>query len=160
MDLASGQYTRLTNDTRRNLYATRSPDGRRIAYMSDYELWLMNADGSDQRRLIEGEARDLTWSPDGAKIAFESQDVPGMGTDYDLWIVNADGTEKQRVTTTPGLHIYNPSWSPDGTKLAFVGYPDGPIGKGQVFVVDIVSGAMTQLTTVGDNFEVFWVNGK
>lgn len=83
-----------------------------------------------------------------------------MGTDYDLWIVNADGTEKQQVTDTPGLELYNPTWSPDGTKLAFVGYPDGPTGEGQIFVVDIASGDMTQLTHVGNNFEIFWVNGK
>ena len=160
LDEQTGQYTRLTNDTRRNLFASWSPDGQRIAFMNDYELWIMNADGSDQRRLIEGEARDLTWSPDGTKIAFESQDAPGMSIDYDLWIVNADGTGKQRVTNTPGLELYNPVWSPDGAKLAFVGYPDRSNRKGQIFIVDIASGEMTQLTHEGNNFELYWVNGK
>ena len=49
-----------------------SPDGRQIAFVRSYDIWVMNADGSEQRRLASGAARDRSsWSPDGRTIAFD-----------------------------------------------------------------------------------------
>jgi Tol biopolymer transport system component len=77
LDLAGARYARLTIDPSNGMYPTWSPDGSRIAFMSwrtgATELWVMNADGSDQRRLTEtawGDAIDPRWSPDGKRIAF------------------------------------------------------------------------------------------
>ncbi|MFW6116209.1 MAG: TolB family protein, partial [bacterium] len=58
--------------------AAWSPSGEQIAFSSDrdgnYEIYVMNADGSDQRRLTSSPGTDwgATWSPDGARIAFAS----------------------------------------------------------------------------------------
>lgn len=158
LDLASGQWTQLTDNNQRNLFAAWSPDGTQIAYMQDYTLWLMDSDGRNPRRLIDGEARDMDWSSDGTKIAFESQEVPAASSDYDIWTVNPDGTGELRVTNTPGLYIYAPSWSPDGKQIAFVAYPDGPSRLGQISVLDIDSGETTQITSEGDNIAPFWVS--
>ena len=78
---------------------TWSPDGRMIAFNSlshdgpgGYDVYVMNADGSDQRRL----ARDVSfhaWSPDGQKLAFD-----GNG---DIFVMNADGSGQRRLTRTP-----------------------------------------------------------
>ncbi len=74
------------------------------------KIYLMNEDGSDQVMIAETtRGGNLTWSPDGTKLAFE--DVGGIYT------VNADGTGETRVPTTSEGDQW-PSWSPDGTKLA------------------------------------------
>lgn len=110
-----------------------SPDGRRIAFVSDRdnperrahisnEVYVMNADGSGERRLTHaipggnGNA-DPAWSPDGTWIAFDGDDAQGHG---DIWIVHPDGTGLRNLTNSFGIEDFWPSWSPDGARLAFV----------------------------------------
>ena len=61
-----------------------SPDGRRIAFESNWQLWVMNADGSGQRRLTRNGARNFAsvWSPDGRRFAFEHRIGRGQSTDW------------------------------------------------------------------------------
>jgi dipeptidyl aminopeptidase/acylaminoacyl peptidase len=85
----------------------------------------MNADGSNQTRLTNNTASDANpvWSPDGTKIAFESNQGSGTAED-DIYTMNADGTNQTRLTTNP-YNDAEPSWSPDGTKIAFSTNRDG-----------------------------------
>jgi dipeptidyl aminopeptidase/acylaminoacyl peptidase len=67
--------TRLTRSPWPEFDATWSPDGTQIAFRSepkdgDPEIWLMNADGSEQQGLARG--LSPAWSPDGSKIAYAS----------------------------------------------------------------------------------------
>lgn len=57
-------------------------------------------------------------------------------------MINADGSGLQRLTAEPGEEI-NPAWSPDGTKIAFSGHSDD---AWDIYVVDVESGAVSQLT--------------
>ncbi|MEX2531770.1 MAG: hypothetical protein WD960_13465 [Gemmatimonadota bacterium] len=77
LDVDGRRYRRLTIDPNNGMYPTWSPDGERIAFMSwrtgSTELWVMNADGSEQRRLTHterGDAIDPRWSPDGRWLAY------------------------------------------------------------------------------------------
>src|SRR5436309_3550490 len=80
--------------------ATYSPDGTRIAFMNnydgDYEICVMNADGTGVEQLTKNSAVDAypSWSPDGSKIAFTSN----RDGDLDIYVMNADGARQRQLT--------------------------------------------------------------
>ena len=105
MDAAGGPLTRLTADPANGMVPSWSPDGRRIAFMSwrngRTEIFVMNADGTDQRVLVSmpsGDAIDPRWSPDGASIVFVH--LPGgmQGEERTIWRVDADGGNLRRLS--------------------------------------------------------------
>ncbi|WP_026905145.1 DPP IV N-terminal domain-containing protein [Pedobacter glucosidilyticus] len=58
------------------------------------QIWLMNADGSNQKQLTQTGGYTSDWSPDGSKIVFtDSRAVNGR-----LWLMNADGSNKQQLS--------------------------------------------------------------
>ena len=77
--------TRLTNNDTRDEYPSWSPDGTKIAFASGrdsehngffyYQIYSMNADGSNQTRLTNDDHinRHPSWSPDGTKIVFQKK---------------------------------------------------------------------------------------
>ena len=93
--------------------ASWSPDGKKIAFHSDRdgngEIYVMNADGSEQRNLTKNAANDSSpsWSPDGKKTAFESM----KDENYEIHIMNADGSEQKNLTNSPASDRQL-SWSP------------------------------------------------
>jgi Tol biopolymer transport system component len=97
-----------------------SPDGRRIAFLSDDDLWVMNADGTRRRRLVDNhdrESSDIAWSPDSRTIAFTG----GGG----ISVVNADGSGLRNLTDDDPVLDMDPAWSPDGRAIAFTSDRDG-----------------------------------
>lgn len=66
--------TRLTTSSRNDTHAFWSPDGTQIAFESDDDVWVMDADGSNQTQLTTDDSRDTHpyWSPGGTQIAFQS----------------------------------------------------------------------------------------
>jgi TolB protein len=107
-----------------------SPDGSTILWVSDrsgsHDLWLMNADGSNQRDLTntpDVQAENPNWSPDGTRILFDScpassYPCPGGTVDYNVFVVNADGSGLRQLTTSPAIEA-NPAWSPDMRKIVY-----------------------------------------
>lgn len=101
-------------------FAWPSPDGRQVAYYSgedgDYEIYVMDIDGRNQRRLTNNSGRDAspTWSPDGEWIAFES----ARNGNYDLFIMRPDGSDVRQLTSGPDNDFF-PSFSADGQWLLF-----------------------------------------
>jgi Tol biopolymer transport system component len=95
-----------------------SPDGARLAFFRDADLWLMNADGSGQTQLTHTGTYDRspTWSPDGRKIAFESPRA-GFGAE-DIYVIDVDGSNETRLTTVGALDRA-PNWgTPRGLATA------------------------------------------
>jgi Tol biopolymer transport system component len=121
-----------------------SPDGRQIAFVrSGYEiadipepaggpagLWVMNADGSNQRLVTGMAAGAQEWSPDGKWIAFVAS---GDGTEgADVWLAPAAGGAPKDISQIPGDES-NISWSPDSQALAVT------VKRGELYEQWIVS---------------------
>jgi Tol biopolymer transport system component len=109
------------------LYPAWSPDRSRVAlsrYSSStgtYDLYVMNADGTDLRRVLDRDTHDVRprWSPDGTRLVFVSMPRTATGTgEPHLHVVNLDGTGLRRVTTGADPEDQG-SWSPDGTRILF-----------------------------------------
>jgi len=84
------------------------------------------------------------WSPDGTKIAFVDR-APATQLTH-VWIMKADGTNLQMASSDPvGLGF---AWSPDGGRIAYVrrGFFDHSYSNGTVWIVDIATGSLRQLT--------------
>ena len=136
----------------RNEYDDRSPvwspDGRRIAFVSDRDgypqgMYTMNPDGSDVRRIAPGSGGvpTLVWSPDGRHIAFGQYDRGEWDTEsngyigavYFVAIVGSDGSRYRRVVESDSL-ISELTWSPDGRHLVFFTTQDK---KNTLNIVDV-----------------------
>jgi TolB protein len=108
--------TRLTNSRNFDGSPAFSPNGKKIAFESDQDIYTMSATGTDKKNVTRSnnvEESDPAWSPDGTKIAFSGQ------SGSDIYVINKDGSGLTRLTTHAGADI-SPAWSPDGTRIAFV----------------------------------------
>lgn len=89
-------------------------------------LFLMDADGSEERRLV-ADGSEPAVSPDGRRIAFITARDRNGELNYgdqvtpagELYVMRADGTHLRRLTRTRDLNEANPSWLPNGKRLAY-----------------------------------------
>ena len=157
MDANGENLVRLTQRSKDNYEPVWSPDGTKIAFASYGTIHVMNADGTNLVQLTQrvptqresGDSSDSSmstdsspvWSPDGTKIAFESDRNDNINV---IYVMNADGTNLAQLTGTDGLISFTrPAWSPDGTKIAFVaahGERDGTGGYSHGSFAIYVSG--------------------
>ena len=85
----------------------------KIAFVSgrdgNNEIYVMDADGSNQTRLTSNSEQDSypSWSPDGSKIAFTSY----RDGNYEIYVMDADGSSQTRLTSN-GIYSLWPDWGP------------------------------------------------
>jgi Tol biopolymer transport system component len=142
LDVETRFERRLTDHTRLDYNAAFSPDGARVAFVSERDgigqIYVADADGSGIRRVTESFGLDDTpaWSPDGRRIVFsstrESAGEPGRAWNA-LYVMDADGSNVRRLTP-PGVSDYSPVWSPKGDLIAFAS-GSGEAGKTDLYVV-------------------------
>jgi tol-pal system beta propeller repeat protein TolB len=130
----------LTSGGSINSSPSWSPDGSQIVFMSNRnpalvespgntlstgaDVWVMDADGSNLRRLTENTVYDASpaWSPDGEHIAF-MRSVQRSDDVWDVYVMDADGSNQYRMTTWKG-YDGDPTWSPDSSTILFVSTRD------------------------------------
>ena len=104
-----------------------SPDGTKIAYTADNEIYVTNVDGSDQRRLTHspagGGSYQPAWSADGSTIAYwrtaARTGEAGGPTDAEIYTIPATGGTPTRLTfdNVPSIA---PTWQqPRGTRIIY-----------------------------------------
>ena len=145
----------LTNGAADNTAPVWSPDGLRIAFVSERdgnkEIYTMRIDGADPVNLTQNEADDWTpaWSPDGTEIAFSSM----RDGNWEIYLMWADGSYPLRLTHDPEADI-SPAWSPDGRWIAFASKRDG---DWDIYVMDREGKNVKQLTNApGSDLSPAW----
>jgi hypothetical protein len=116
----SGASVELVRAQTFNGFASPSPDGRQVVFYSgrdgDYEIYVMDRDGGNPRRLTTSRGRDAspTFSPDEQWIAFESD----RSGNYEIYIMRPDGSDVRNLTNNPAGDWF-PTFSADGQWLLF-----------------------------------------
>ncbi|HEX8127745.1 MAG TPA: Calx-beta domain-containing protein [Pyrinomonadaceae bacterium] len=116
---------KLTDNAGSNSRPAWSPDGSQIAFDSTSRpsgdgIYLMNADGSNQRRIVDTSvvkgAHSPKWSPDGSLIMFSGALFANPGP-AKAYLVAPDGSNLTSVNGSGPY--YDPAWSPDGQRIVF-----------------------------------------
>jgi TolB protein len=136
---------------------TISPSGQ-LAYSSadaengSMEIFVSNLDGSNRRQLTHSKkAVNIAprWNPaTGREIAF----ISDRGGQPEVYVMDSSGANQHPLIARGG-HADSPSWSPDGRYIAFTW---GGAGNFQVFVADVATGHLLQLTSRGTNESPSW----
>jgi Tol biopolymer transport system component/DNA-binding winged helix-turn-helix (wHTH) protein len=146
-----------TSDTDQGPGPQFSPDGKKLAYMSDrsgtMEIWIANRDGSNAFQLTAvGGAGTPRWSPDSQAVAFDATTTTGSK----IVTMNLHGGAPQ-ILTQDAFHNVCPSWSRDG-KWIYFGSPRS--GDWQVWKMPAGGGSPVQVTQHGGQAALESLDGK
>ena len=148
---------RLTNNAYFDAYPSFSPDGSNIAFLSrrssTLDLYVMQADGSKQRKLYDsgGNDADVDWGSNGMTFSRENK----------IWSLQSDGTHPLKITDPPDagrqgtanlpVGDYDARLSPDGSKIVFerLEDPNAVHGGYDLFVINSDGTGETRLTNNG-----------
>jgi predicted Ser/Thr protein kinase len=111
VDRRGGTPKQLTDGPNRDNTPVWSPDGKRLAFASfrdnQWNIYVMNADGSDIRRLTSTSFNvKPSWAPDGKHLLFQSDREGGQ---QQIFIIPVEGGQARRLTQGPA-HNASPSW--------------------------------------------------
>jgi dipeptidyl aminopeptidase/acylaminoacyl peptidase len=150
LSLRGGTPIRLTASEKNIADPQWSPDGRRLAYVRDDEIWVVEVDGSRLTKLIGGPGggQQPRWSPDGRRVAFVSR---RRGWSQ-IWLIDAPVPKRGRpaadpkppeptVLTEPGIDVDSFEWAPDGNRIAVMAHrtPE-PNETAQIAIVEVPTG--------------------
>lgn len=161
----NSNLTKTRDKTLTEYYPAPSPDGKLIVFqsaiLSKREIWIMNSDGSGERKLINSDEgfKGVAWgglkfSPNGRKIMF----VPDEGSSSQIYIINADGTGLKAITDKIVKASGGVSWSSDGKKIVFTSNKDG---NDELYIINVDGTDLRRLTNSNfNNCCPDWYSGR
>lgn len=182
---ADGSHTHAlaSNSPRYDAEATLSPDGKTVVFTSlrdgDLELYTMNVDGTNVRRLTHELGYDggAFFSHDGQWIVYRSfhPQTAQDSADYktlieqntvkptrmEIWIMRADGSGKRQVTSLGGAN-FAPYFHPDDKRILFASNHKNPRSRNfDLYLVNVDGTGLEQVTTSTefDSFPMFSPDG-
>jgi dipeptidyl aminopeptidase/acylaminoacyl peptidase len=170
LDLESHKPRRFAHSPKSERAPRWSPDGRRLAFLSDREersqVYVMPADGGEAERLTEGKnaVSAFEWSPDGKHIAFlapepkseaeekreKDKDDARIVDDADkrtrLWVIEVE-TRKVRRLTAGAWQVVQVCWAPRGDRLFVLATdrPNATVWDNRLFAVALADGSMKEV---------------
>jgi len=153
-----------------NVSPSISPDGTRIAFITDKEeyteiLLISAIDGEVLKKVVRGTKSatfeslhlfrpGICWSPDGSKLAFSAK----AGKEDIIYIMDEENGSILSSLRAKCDAVYSPSFSPDGKSMVFTGIKNG---MSDIYIIDIETQKLTRLTedTYDDRDPVFSPQG-
>jgi Tol biopolymer transport system component len=164
---SSASALSIAPSTRRSHSAQFSPDGSKIAFVSDrsgkWELWISNADGTEASQLTNFGAASVgspRWSPDGRSIAFDARPKGHS----EIFVVSVDG-QGLRDLSPRDQEEKQPAWSPDGHWIYFDSNRAGPMQLWKMTnlgteATPVLKFAVTDPRVAPDGRSLFYTDGS
>jgi serine/threonine-protein kinase len=114
----SGQVEKLLDARGRYAHLFPSPDGRRLAFVSGQDIWVLDVKRARPSRVSLNTSGNQwpVWAPDSEHLVFSAQNRNGTGRS--LWWLRADGAEEPLILFESADELHPSSVSPDGKHVA------------------------------------------